>query len=246
MASFVFSWSGAEGEAWAWRRLWVWEEEMLEECRTLLFDVSLHVDVTDQWLWLPDPLEGYSVRGAYHVLTSKDLPLVDSTAEMIWHRQVPLKVSVFAWRLLRDRFPTKFNLVNRSVISSEAAVCVSGCGSIESAQHLMLFYSTFASLWPLVCDWIGFMGVDSNVLFDHFVQFVHSTGVSKARKSFLRLIWLPCAWVLWTECNNRLFNNTITPISRLLNKVKYLSLGWLKAKKATFMYGTDRWWSSPF
>jgi len=35
-------------DAWMWRRrLWAWEEEMLEECRTLLLDVSLHVDVTD-------------------------------------------------------------------------------------------------------------------------------------------------------------------------------------------------------
>lgn len=59
------------------------------------------------------------------------------------------------------------------------------------------------------------MRVDSNVLSDHFVQFVHSTGVSKAHKSFLQLIWLLCAWVLWTERNNRLFNNTITHILRL-------------------------------
>jgi len=84
---------------------------MLEECRTFLFDVSLHVNVADQWLWISDPTEGYSVRGAYYVLMSKDLPLVDSAAEMIWHRQVPLKVSDFAWRLLCDRLPTKLNLV---------------------------------------------------------------------------------------------------------------------------------------
>ena len=52
-----------EGEAWQWRRrLWAWEEEELEECRTLLLDVSLHANVSDKWVWLPDPSEGYSVR----------------------------------------------------------------------------------------------------------------------------------------------------------------------------------------
>jgi len=72
------------GEAWQWRRrLWAWEEEMLEECRAFLLDVSLHADVSDRWLWTPDPVEGYSVRGAYSVLTSKDLPRVDAAAEMI-------------------------------------------------------------------------------------------------------------------------------------------------------------------
>jgi hypothetical protein len=173
------------GEAWQWRRrLWAWEEEMLEECRALLLDVSLHVNVSDQWLWIPDPTQGYSVRGAYSVLTSKDLPLVDSAAEMIWHRQVPLKVSVFAWRLLRDRLPTKSNLIYRGVIPPEAGLCVSGCGALESAQHLFLSCSFFALLWPMVRDWIGFVGVDTNVLSEHFVQFVHSTGGSKATKSF--------------------------------------------------------------
>jgi len=42
----------------------------------------------------------------------------------------------------------------------------------------------------MVRDWIGFSGVDTNVVSDHFVQFVHSTGGSKATKSFLQLIWL--------------------------------------------------------
>jgi hypothetical protein len=165
---------------------------------------------------------------------------------LIWHKQVPLKVSVFAWRLLRDRLPTKSNLVIRGVVSPEASLCVSGCGVVETAQHLFLTCIDFASLWPLVREWIGFTGVDTNVMSDHFIQFVHLTGVGKARRSFLQLIWLLCAWVLWTERNNRVFNSVITPIPRLLDKVKYLSLGWLKAKKVAFRFGTDRWWSSPF
>jgi len=97
-----------------------------------------------------------------------------------------------------------------------------------------------------VRDRIGFLGVDSHILFDHFLQFVHSTCGGKARRSFIQLIWLICAWVLWNERNNRLFNNSVTLIPRLLDKVKYLSLGWLKAKKATFVFGTHRWWSGPF
>lgn len=164
---------------------------------------------------------------------------------MIWHRQVPLKVSVFAWRLLRDRLPTKSNLIYRGVIPTEAGLCVSGCGALESTQHLFLSCSYFASLWSLVRDWIGFVGVDTNVLSDHFVQFVHSTGGNKASQSFLQLIWLLCAWVLWTERNNMCFNDSITPLPRLLDKVKYLSLGWLKARNASFLFGTFSWWSNP-
>jgi len=60
---------GDEGEAWQWRRhLWVWEEELLDECRLLLADVSLQPLSYDVWKWLPDPSEGYSVRAVYRRL----------------------------------------------------------------------------------------------------------------------------------------------------------------------------------
>jgi len=158
---------------------------------------------------------------------------------MIWHNQASLKVSVFAWRLLRDRLPTRFNLAHRGIILLEVSLCVSDCGSLETAQHLFLSCFAFSSLWPLV-------GVDSNVLSDHFFLFVYSTGGGKATRSFLQLIWLLCVWVLWNERNNMLFNNVVTPMSKLSDKVKYMSLAWMKAKNITFRFDTDTWCSSPF
>ncbi|CAJ2641136.1 unnamed protein product [Trifolium pratense] len=38
---------------------------------------------------------------------------MDDADNLIWHSQVSLKVSISAWRLLRDRLPTKDNLVTR-------------------------------------------------------------------------------------------------------------------------------------
>ena len=38
------------GEVWRWRRrLWVWEEELVEECRILLTNVALQTNVSDRW-----------------------------------------------------------------------------------------------------------------------------------------------------------------------------------------------------
>jgi hypothetical protein len=39
----------------------VWEEELVVECRLLLLYVVLQVDVDDAWVWMPDPMVGYSV-----------------------------------------------------------------------------------------------------------------------------------------------------------------------------------------
>ncbi|KAK2359509.1 homeobox-leucine zipper protein ATHB-15 [Trifolium repens] len=35
---------------------------------------------------------------------------------LVWHPHVPLKVSIFVWPLLRDRLPTKANLVTRGIL----------------------------------------------------------------------------------------------------------------------------------
>jgi len=52
-------------------------------------------------------------------------------------------------------------------------------------------------------------------------------------------------WLIWNEHNNRLFRNIETPILQLLEKAKYHSLWWLKAKNIHFVYGSQRWWSDP-
>ena len=39
---------GQGGDGWRWRRrLWVWEENLLEECRAFMLDVSLFPNVSD-------------------------------------------------------------------------------------------------------------------------------------------------------------------------------------------------------
>ncbi|GAU37723.1 hypothetical protein TSUD_382160 [Trifolium subterraneum] len=118
---FFLGW-GVDGEAWEWRRqLWAWEEEMLRECQDLLLNLSLQAQSSDRWQLQPDPVEGYTVRGAYQLLTSQDAATMDDADKLIWHSQVPLKVSIFAWRLLRDR-------LSRPITYSSLAVPLDPCG----------------------------------------------------------------------------------------------------------------------
>ncbi|GAU16203.1 hypothetical protein TSUD_298350 [Trifolium subterraneum] len=107
--------------------------------RALLADVVLQDNATDYWVWRPDPSGGYSVRGAYDLLTSRGDQGVAATTDLIWHKQVPLKVSVAAWRLLRNRLPTKDNLVRRHIIPQGAHLCVAGCGLIRPNYMTILF-----------------------------------------------------------------------------------------------------------
>jgi hypothetical protein len=187
------------------------------------------------WLWLPDQIRGYTVRGVYDILTSQEQPHVHQNMELIWHKQVPLKVYILAWRLLRDRLPTKSNLADRGITS----------GHVENVNHMFLSCPIFGALWPMVQAWLGVEGVDSHAISDHFVQFIEYAGGLKSRGSLFHLIWLQCVWVLWTERNDRLFRNRQSSIPLLLDKVKSHTLWWLKASNVVFNFGTHMWWSSP-
>ncbi|GAU51356.1 hypothetical protein TSUD_413040, partial [Trifolium subterraneum] len=200
---------------------------------------------SDRWQWQPDPDTGYTVRGAYHLLTSHDSATMDDAEMLIWHSQVPLKVSILVWRLLRDRLPTKANLVTRGIIPPTAHFCVTGCGAVESAHHLFISCSIFGSLWPLVCSRIGITLEDFTSIRDHFVQFTSLAGGSRKRRSFLQLFWLACVWVVWRERNHRLFRGSACSVHHQLDKIKLISFRWLKATSVTLASNYHSWWSSP-
>jgi hypothetical protein len=174
---------GVDGEAWRWRRrLFAWEEDMVGERTLLLQNVILQVGKDDRWLWTLEPSHAFSVRSVYKFLTIQfpiDLSVVVSS---LWHKDVPLKVVLFAWRLFRDRLPTKDNLHCRGVIIDHAStVCVAGCGSSKSSNHLFLHCNIFGSIWHLIYRWVGISTVVPNYVLDHFNQFSLSGGNAKTR-----------------------------------------------------------------
>ena len=105
---------------------------------------GVQVTSNDIWTWLSDPGVGYTVRRAYRILTSgtfinHNVPLV--SADLLWRKDIPLKVSVFAWRLFQNRLPTKVNLFRRGVIHNEGRNYV----SVSVVQpNLLIIFSCYA------------------------------------------------------------------------------------------------------
>jgi len=108
----------------------------VRECSVLLHNIVLQEKVHDVWRWLLDPIQGYSVRGAYRFLTTSGEPFDRTLVDDVWQKHIPSRVSLFVWRLLRNRFPTKDNLIWRHVLQSTDTACISGCGDLKTATHL--------------------------------------------------------------------------------------------------------------
>jgi len=61
----------------------------------------------------------------------------------------------------------------------------------------------------------------------------------------MQLLWLACVWVLWTERNNRQFNNTENFIHQLVEKVQIHSYWWMKTANVVHEFGVHSWFACP-
>jgi hypothetical protein len=59
---------------------------MLGECQILLLSVAMQVDSPDRWQWRHDPDTGYSMCGAYQMLTSQDSVTLGTAEDLPWHK----------------------------------------------------------------------------------------------------------------------------------------------------------------
>lgn len=63
------------------------------------------------WSWEGDPGGEYTVGTAYRALNQNIIGEDDDRAfSILLKLKIPSKVSHFAWRLIRDRLPTRMNL----------------------------------------------------------------------------------------------------------------------------------------
>jgi len=152
----------------------------------------------------------------------------------IWQKHIPSKVFVLVWRLLRNRLPTKDNLVRRQVIPITDTVCITGCGGLETSAHLFLHCDIFSSLWHHVWRWLHISSVSPGNIRQHFIQFTSMAGLPRFTHAFMKVILCASVWVIWKERNNCVFQNTVTIPSVLVEEVKLNSFLWLKLKQVNF------------
>lgn len=215
------------------------------ECVALLSNIVLQDTVHDSWRWILDPVQGYSVKAAYRFITDTGVMVDRSQVVDVWVKNIPLKMSLLVWCLLRNWLPTKDNPVHRGILNPSDGMCVAGCNVLESATHLFLHCNIFGVLWFHVRTWLGFSSVHPGELRQHFIQFTRMSGLPRSAFSFLSVIWFATIWVTWKERNNRVFQNTTSTPFILLEKVKVHSFLWLKSRHTSLAYSFYDWWKHP-
>ncbi|XP_073224723.1 uncharacterized protein [Cicer arietinum] len=86
-----------QGRRWR-RQLFALEEELVEQCRILLVNVHLQVNVSDKWSWNNTQGVSYSINEAYFVLRKEFVVSINTPPfqDLVWHPFVQAKVSLIS------------------------------------------------------------------------------------------------------------------------------------------------------
>jgi hypothetical protein len=236
-ASVAAVWVGAETVGWnfQWRRrLFVWEEEQVEQLRDVVNAITLS-DLEDKWRWKPDEEGEFSVKSTYALISNLSAGRgnwddnLAAAFKALWNCPAPSKVLGFSWMLLHNKIPTKDNLLRRQIINGNDQLCVF-CGTeLETSVHLFIYCPFALNVWEKIHNWLalGFMLPQNLVSLLHFFAVYRG---QKKRTQGLLLIWNAVVWAIWRKRNRILFENDTAEVIDLVEEIKVSSWRWWIAR----------------
>jgi hypothetical protein len=221
---------------WRWmRRLFQWEKEIVEVCSGLVLGVKRVESEGDSWKWRDD---AYSVKVAYQSLIDDEEEEEEEHDwyKDVWNQLIPSNMSMLAWRLFYKMLPTKENLIKRGTSLDSSALCVGGCGGIETEDHLFFNCPTMGVVWRELVRGIGIPVVLAEGGPAHLSLWKNLViGNSKSRDR-IGAIWFSTISLIWKVRNDIIFNQAGLDWEKLLEEIKILSWRILRARSKGFNY----------
>ncbi|KAH1195773.1 hypothetical protein GmHk_19G056200 [Glycine max] len=195
------------------------------------------VGVRDGVLWLIDRVNyAYLMRGAGVE------GIKDKAFEKLWKLKVPIKYEVFAWRLLRDRLPTKVNLHRRQIQVMDRSCPF--CRNVEEdAGHLFFHCSKIIPIWWESLSWVNISGALPKDPRQHFLQhdLIMAGGIRTTR---WKCWWLAVTWTIWQQRNKIIFFNDSFDANKLIDEAAFLLWTWLSNLEKDFSVNFNQWSSN--
>lgn len=132
----------------------------------LLLPFVLQSAVNGRWIWQFHATLRYKVSSAYNYLTSRDRPLNNDHTTIIWYKEVPLKVSIFVWRLLR---------ISRRVFN-QIWFLARVVAVLKWILTIFLTCDFYRQIWYEIYNWLDLVSVESALVKDDIILFCSPSG----------------------------------------------------------------------
>ena len=204
--------------------------------------VPIQRQVKDNMLWLAESNCQYTTRSAYSLCMNTTSVYSDGNIfKTIGKLNIPPRAVIFCWRLLKNRLPTKVNLLRRNAITQEDTCSLCGCVQ-EDVCHLFFNCKLTNGLWWESMRWVRVVGPLSITPVHHFYQFCDGFGANVNHSTRCGW-WVALTSSIWQHRNHLIFQGKPFDPCKVMDHAIFLAWSWLKAKDKKFST-TFHYWSS--
>ena len=224
-----------------WRREWFsWEYEIINTFMDELKTVKIDAYRNDEWLWLGDNSNSFTVNSAYNVLLCQNtlLPQLSPSFnfDFFWRLKALPSAHYFAWRVLTGKIATYDNLLHRG-IQTGGGMCVM-CGiELETVNHLFFTCKVASKVWCMTDVWVGRAFVHCDNATQHFEQFGFMD-LSYVGNCVWKCMWISIIWGIWNHRNRIIFNSAVVDPIEIFAMAQVKGWAWVTYKfpKSNFSY----------
>lgn len=218
----VSSQGSGTSATWRWHILLRERRSVLQDLERMMSLIGEYgiSDDKDKPGWVLSKSGIYTVNSLYKRMTIRGIgcPIY----KHIWNIIVPLKVKIFMWILLKNRFQTKGNLVFKGWRGDpRCAMCLT---TVETSEHLFAECAEIKSLWEDLIEGSNIiLPSGGTTLWDSLIR-VFST----SKYNDLPHLLIPTTtWCIWNERNNVIFKDRILDTKRLASSICHFLSFWL-------------------
>ncbi|XP_028220243.1 uncharacterized protein LOC114401863 [Glycine soja] len=247
-SSLISSMGNFNNDSWEWdlrwrRNLFDHENDIAVQFMEEISFIPIERHSKDSMVWLAEPHGHYTTKSAYKFYTKPSTSNSDGKIySIIWKLKIPPRVAVFCWRLLKNRLPTKDNLLRRNITIQDQNCPL--CGNAqEDVGHLLFNCNLTKGLWWESMRWIRVVGPLPSHPKCHFTQFCEGFG-NPVYQDIRGGWWSALTSSIWHHRNNLIFQGRPFDPYKVMDHAIYLVWSWFKAKDKDFNISLNHWSSN--
>lgn len=195
----------------------------------------------DKWEWSTAPDGLFSVKKAKNQMLNDSID--PNRWYMSWSGWAPLKCKIMAWRAIRNRLPTKKELVKRGVPIQN--ITCTFCNEVEeTALHIFTGCFFTAEIWTRVQAWCKLAPM---IVFEvsDLLKLTELQKSSNQDAYVLTGIIITTMWAIWNERNNRNFHRKYRRPIEVVENIKTTSFFWIRNRAKKKVVDWNIWCVSP-
>ncbi|GJT88088.1 RNA-directed DNA polymerase, eukaryota [Tanacetum coccineum] len=178
------------------------EQMQVDDLINLVQNISL-IPMQDRWTWTLNSSGDFSVASVRSYIDTTMLPKGDYQTR--WVNLVPIKVNTFAWKVMTNSLPTRFNISRRG-IDIDSISCGNCDSGVETATHLFFACDLAKQITRSIMRWWDVPEMDYES-YNDWRTWMINVRLPPKHKCMLEGVFYVEWWTLWNFRNNKIFGD---------------------------------------